>query len=647
MTSYLEQNNTSYQTKATAKLLELYKEFVDKGGDAALRYYQYFTTHAFSDPEWGIGKDGNSRGYLVDYGMGLGKSRVIAAVIAGCPKNRKPILLLPNSLKDNAKNTLKFIGEFKKGANRTDIEYPSLDAHNSASQIRKLGGLNNRLLLVDEAHNFFRSIINGSKNAMEIYNMIMNAHNLRIMFFTGTPISKNPFEMVPCINMLCGEERLPIDYETFTDLFVSETGVKNREILANRLIGLISFVDAKLPIEPSLPDKPAEKKNVRDYDWFPEKKPLIIHNIPMSTSQYKKYILARDKENGEEKSRGQNTRLIQRPLSIPKTSSSRSSTYYVKSRSICNFSPDNNKKSVYDLPDSEYNANNSPKCMKIIEIAENTVGPVLVYSQFIEHGLYTLSRYLNNAKYSDAKFDLSEKDVLKWTKKKRYAIISGGTPVADRELIRLICNSNENTEGQLIKILMISKSGAEGLDLRNFAASIQFEYYWDLSRNKQVEDRIVRQGSHNMLPIERREVQPHILVAVKNEEFREGLQEKNREEMTIDERLKMRSEKSYSVISDFNSLYREVSLECEAYGYGYCHVCAPTNAPLRYGLATQDIELANPCKKRETTTIKARVITLNKIKYYQKGSQYYSWSAILGVYSKVDDVQIINQLKML
>lgn len=647
MASYLEQNNTSYQSKATEKLLNLYKDFVDKGGDSALRYYQYFTTHAFSDPEWGIGRDGNSRGYLVYYGMGLGKSRVIASVIAGCPKNRKPIVLLPNSLKDNAKNTLNFMGKFKKGANRTDVEYPSLDAHNSAAQIRKMGGLNNRLLIVDEAHNFFRSIINGSKNAMEIYNMIMNAHNLRIMFFTGTPISKNPFEMVPCINMLCGEERLPIDYETFMDLFVSEKGVKNRSMLANRLIGLISFVDAKLPIEPSLPDKPAVKKNVRDDDWFPEKKPLIIHNVPMSKTQYMKYILARDKENGEEKSRGhQNIRLVQRPLSIPKTSSSRSSTYYVKSRSICNFSP-SIKKSVYELPDSEYNPENSPKCMKIIEISENTVGPVLIYSQFIEHGLYALSRYLDNAKYSNVKTELKEKDISKWTESKRYGIISGETPVADRELIRLACNSKENTEGQQIKILMISKSGAEGLNLRNFASSIQFEYYWDMSRNKQVEDRISRQGSHNMLPIERREVQPHILVATKNDEFWENLQEKDQEEMTIDERLKMRSEKSYEVVSDFNALYREVSLECEAYGYGFCHICAPTDAPLRYGLATQDIELANPCKKRETTKIKARVITLNGIKYYQKGSQYYSWSPILGLYSKIDDMLIINQLKMM
>jgi RimJ/RimL family protein N-acetyltransferase len=146
------------------------------------------------------------------------------------------------------------------------ISYVTMNAHNMADQVleatrvaqigsRKDEGtsaLDGLLLIVDEAHNFFRAIINSpspATNARRLYSMIMGAQNLRIMFLTGTPSSKHPFELVPCFNMLTGTDLLPTQYDHFMKHFVSADGRKmiNRGKLANRLLGLVSYAGYDVP----------------------------------------------------------------------------------------------------------------------------------------------------------------------------------------------------------------------------------------------------------------------------------------------------------------------------------------------------------------------------------------------------------------
>src|SRR3989344_6836185 len=55
--------------------------------------------------------------------------------------------------------------------------------------VAELGSLDGKLLIVDEAHNLFRAITNGSKNAQGLYDLVMKSRNLKIIFLTGTPIS--------------------------------------------------------------------------------------------------------------------------------------------------------------------------------------------------------------------------------------------------------------------------------------------------------------------------------------------------------------------------------------------------------------------------------------------------------------------------
>ncbi len=65
--------------------------------------------------------------------------------------------------------------------------------------------LTNKIIIVDEAHNSFNSIVNGSSNANEFYDIVMNTRNNKIVFLTATPIVNNVFEIVPALNMCAGK----------------------------------------------------------------------------------------------------------------------------------------------------------------------------------------------------------------------------------------------------------------------------------------------------------------------------------------------------------------------------------------------------------------------------------------------------------
>ncbi len=64
--------------------------------------------------------------------------------------------------------------------------------------------LENSLVIIDESHNFSNSVTNGSKNAVKLYELLMNTKNVKIIFLTATPIINEPFELTPIFNLING-----------------------------------------------------------------------------------------------------------------------------------------------------------------------------------------------------------------------------------------------------------------------------------------------------------------------------------------------------------------------------------------------------------------------------------------------------------
>ena len=378
----MDRNNTSFPLLINAKLKKLFdayqieREKNDEHSIAAnLKYYQYFVRVFMKENVI------KSRGMLIFASPGTGKSRLGAAVASVL--NIKTIILAPQGLHNNFRQQITMWEEISHEKIK-HIKYVSSNAFNSGDQFDKIN-IENTLLIIDEAHLFFKAVINsGDKtNARRIYDKIMRTKNIKLLFLTGTPISKDIFELVPCFNMLTGTDLFPTQYDTFCQFYIdkSTNSIINKEKFMNRIIGLVSHVDF-LKLSSIKP---------RDDGGFPEDLGTIIERVEMSQDQYKQYLLYRHKEDAENK-RDAMRRKVSKPLSLP-ASQSGVKTYYVKSRMCSDFYNDLDIP-ISELPDSAFTQENSPKLYLIASRLSKCNGKAIAYSQFVERGLNPLGRYL-------------------------------------------------------------------------------------------------------------------------------------------------------------------------------------------------------------------------------------------------------------
>ena len=180
----------------------------------------------------------------------------------------------------------------------------------------------------------------------------------------------------------------------------------------------------------------------------------------------------------------------------------------------------------------------SPKFARILEniIDEKNIGLHLLYSQFrtLEGiGIFKLVLEANGF----LEFKISKKGG-EWhienadvdPEKPRFVLYTGTETAEEKEIIRNIYNSawefvppsivsvlkeksENNFLGEIIKVLMITSSGAEGINLRNTRFVHIMEPYWNMVRVDQVVGRARRICSHEDLPEELRTVQVFIYIS--------------------------------------------------------------------------------------------------------------------------------------
>jgi hypothetical protein len=188
-------------------------------------------------------------------------------------------------------------------------------------------------------------------------------------------------------------------------------------------------------------------------------------------------------------------------------------------------------------------ANYSPKFVKILENIKNrsNKGLHLLYSQFrtLEGiGIFKLVLEANGF----IEFKISKKGG-EWIiensdvdpEKPRFVLYTGTETAEEKEIVRNIYNSawefvppsivsvlkeqgENNFFGEIIKVLMITSSGAEGINLRNTRFVHIMEPYWNMVRVDQVVGRARRICSHEDLPEDMRTVQVFIYISQVTEE---------------------------------------------------------------------------------------------------------------------------------
>jgi hypothetical protein len=251
-------------------------------------------------------------------------------------------------------------------------------------------------------------------------------------------------------------------------------------------------------------------------------------------------------------------------------------------------------------------ARHSPKYLKMIQKIEESPGCIFVYSQFITLiGLNTFCLSLEaTGKYVE--FDIRKEEgywVLnnkpedddKW----KYVTWAGDKDKEKREILIKVFNGEldllpsscqtlknqlrqkygeeMNKHGQVIRVFMTTKTGAEGISLFNVRQVHIMEPYWQPVLIDQVIGRAVRTGSHLTLPPNERNVEVYIYLAsytsqqlrMMNEpnlrgdvaRFNDGLQKRG-QIVTSDESLYIISERKKNVIDAFLKLVKEVAFDC-------------------------------------------------------------------------------------
>jgi len=201
--------------------------------------------------------------------------------------------------------------------------------------------------------------------------------------------------------------------------------------------------------------------------------------------------------------------------------------------------------------------------------------------------------------------------------KPTFALITGSVDTAERHAIQDVFNSRENMHGGIIDLLLISSTGAEGLDLKNVCHVHIMDPYWNESRIKQVIARGVRDNSHIDLPAAEKFVQPYIYLSVppQSEKLPDGLFPP-----TTDVELYMDALKDEIPINNFLHILKEISIEClindNPHSRIHCRKCNPTNQILFTDDIERDIRAIDPCTDYREEKITAQEIFIDDVSYY-------------------------------
>ena len=139
------------------------------------------------------------------------------------------------------------------------------------------------------------------------------------------------------------------------------------------------------------------------------------------------------------------------------------------------------------------NTLNSPKVLWTLKKTQDIVksgGRLIIYSAFLNSGINMIGQHLKTLRIP-------------------YNYISGEVPASKRTQIVEDYNSGK------VPVLLITRAGGEGLDLKGTTAAIMLEPTWNPSSEAQVFGRAVRSGSHAGLSPSKRKVECYLLFLVK------------------------------------------------------------------------------------------------------------------------------------
>ena len=563
-------NNTKYFSYIDNKL-EKYKKEYDENKEVIRQHQYVFEKIFFDDNLYNLRK-----GMLAMHLPGSGKSILsinVAFKFLELNPKKKVIFLANKSLHANyLVDIKKYINLYKRKFKEDlseyikDIEFITLNS-GAVRDVITINKIDGNLLIIDEAHNLFNAIHGNSEIGLYLYNIICNAKKVKIIFLTGTPIINTFYESLYCFNMLSNKILFPdIKKNNFIipDNFDKEELLRRFNKIGNRFFGLVSF-----------------HKTPKSYSqYFPKDLGINIIKCEFTKMQTKEYEKAKEYE--------------ERVLLLPKITRKdivnnvlerklSGGSFYIYSRLAC-------------IRAIKENVLECIKYKKILNTIKKINRNAIIYSNFVnEFGLNGISEFLKKYDYEC----VNEITNIKYLnnifreKKKRFAIFSGEVPSDFRAEIQKAYNNIKNKHGEYLQILLLSRTGAEGLDLKCIRSIHILEPHFNMSRIIQIKYRGIRYKSHEILPKNEREVITYIY-----------LSSLGKVDYTVDEYIWDSANLKENINNKFINIMQTYAIDCELNEEIKCTDClANTNIKLYDENYITDLHMTNPCETKKNLKI--------------------------------------------
>lgn len=453
------------------------------------------------------------------------------------------------------------------------------------------------------------------KRAQNIYDYIIQDkkenRDTRVILLSGTPAINKPFELALLFNLL-RPGSMPKSENEFNHLFITSTSYQtlnknNKNLFQRRIMGLVSYYIGATPDRYATKttyyvDVPMSGYHEDIYNIFEDIEEKIAIKAKFkggSSTTYKTYTRQAcnfvfpqisQKLNGENRPRPNKYRLSEREAEklsegqalkgskenlVHISEYMKATEFYIHGFDayLSEKSTDDAKKG-YTIQDDlqtlikKYDGNyekffaeetkksslfqamytSSSKMTYMLFNIMKSKGLAIVYSNYVlMEGLEIFKIYL---KY----FNFYSYTVVKkyLENKVGYVEFHGGIPFEERFAGLEAFNKSDNRNGELIKIILISPAGSEGLNLSNIRHIHIMEPYWNEVRINQLIGRGVRQCSHVDLPMDERHV----------DIYRYRSTRQTMEKWTTDQYIEDLARSKDSLIQSFLDAMKEVAIDC-------------------------------------------------------------------------------------
>jgi superfamily II DNA or RNA helicase len=358
----------------------------------------------------------------------------------------------------------------------------------------------NRLLIIDEAHNIRPKADIGSEKAITaaLERLVKTADGLVLVLLTATPMYESYDEIMLYFNLFLWNDRRQaltksIAASTFFDTSAELKEGPTRATFLGYCQDYISYVKGENPftfpfrLPPPKSVSPRPTKAWTGETSTPPLQYLTLVDTPATGLQAE--ILRKEKGRDEEDKR----RLLMQPtVAVLPDNADFAETFTLRGTQYAYTGT--------PFLGPETIANHSAKFARVIQSLETGEGIAFVYSNYVGMGAVLFAMALEEHGYGPATgLPVLSNPAYKGPSKGKYALLTSTN--TEKGIAKLVsqARSEANRDGSKIRVIISSPLVAEGVDFRCVRQAHILDPWWNMSRIEQVIGRSLRTCSHTLL----------------------------------------------------------------------------------------------------------------------------------------------------